>query len=274
MMNKEREKPGRIPVRFVEDDEKSGRADAPTPDEAGHESPREAEAASGGEEGEGVGAESAGGPEASGPAESAEAHGADRSPQGESNGGGRPSASAPKDSQSVASGPALAELIATRSELKRVEVVLEKLAEERQDLYDRLARRQADFENYRRRVERERAETYGRVAAEVAAQLLPVVDNLQRALDAEATFQSSESEEFRHFLRGVELIGKQLNGVLESLGVQPVPTVGHPFDPHIHEAVATEEAGEFEPDTVTAELVRGYRLGDKLIRPAMVKVAK
>ena len=173
-----------------------------------------------------------------------------------------------------ASGPVLAELVATRAELKRVEAELQKWAEERQDLTDKVARRQADFENYRKRMERERQETYSRVVAEVAGHLFPVVDNLRRALDAEASAEASESKEFRHFLQGIELISKQLGGVLETLGLEVVPTVGQPFDPHIHEAVATEESDRFEPDTVVEELVRGYRLGDKLLRPAMVKVAK
>ncbi|HVI70737.1 MAG TPA: nucleotide exchange factor GrpE [Pyrinomonadaceae bacterium] len=163
-------------------------------------------------------------------------------------------------------GPDTAELIATRSELKRIET-------ENAELKDRLARRQADFENYRKRVERERTETYNRVVADVATKLLPVVDNLKRALEAEASVEASESDEFRHFLSGVDLISKQLNGVLEALGVKPIAAVGEPFNPHIHEAVATEATDEFEPDTVMQEIVAGYRLGDKLIRPALVKVA-
>jgi len=163
-------------------------------------------------------------------------------------------------------GPDTAELIATRSELKRIET-------ENAELKDRLARRQADFENYRKRVERERTETYNRVVADVTTKLLPVVDNLKRALEAEASVEASESDEFRHFLSGVDLISKQLNGVLEALGVKPIAAVGEPFNPHIHEAVATEATDEFEPDTVMQEIVAGYRLGDKLIRPALVKVA-
>ncbi|HYE64935.1 MAG TPA: nucleotide exchange factor GrpE [Pyrinomonadaceae bacterium] len=165
-----------------------------------------------------------------------------------------------------ASGPVLAELVATRAELKRVET-------ERTESLDRLARLQADFDNYRKRVERERGETYQRMVGDVAGKLLPVLDNLRRALDAEATLEASESEEFRHFLHGVELIYKQLNDVLESLGVQPVAAVGQPFDPHLHEAIVTEETDEYEPDTVMQEIRRGYRLGEKLLRPAMVKVA-
>ncbi len=163
-------------------------------------------------------------------------------------------------------GPDRAELIATRAELKRVEA-------ENAEVKDQLTRRQADFENYRKRVDRERSETYNRVNADVATKLLPVLDNLKRALEAEASVESSESDEFRHFLSGVDLIYKQLNGVLETMGVKPVPAVGEPFDPHIHEAVVTEATDDYEPDTVMQEMVTGYRLGDKLIRPALVKVA-
>jgi molecular chaperone GrpE len=163
-------------------------------------------------------------------------------------------------------GPLVAELVATRAELKRVEA-------ENNELKDRLARRQADFENYRKRNERERTETFNRVVADIAAKLLPVLDNLRRALDAEASVEASESDEFRHFLSGVDLIYKQLNGVLEAFGVKPIAVVGEKFNPHIHEAVVTEPTDEYEPDTVVQEIVTGYRLGDKLIRPALVKVA-
>ena len=163
-------------------------------------------------------------------------------------------------------GPDRAELVATRAELKRVEA-------ENAELKDQLTRRQADFENYRKRVERERTETYNRVNADVATKLLPVLDNLKRALEAESSVESSESDEFRHFLSGVDLIYKQLNGVLDAMGVKPVPAVGEQFDPHIHEAVVTEATDDYEPDTVMQEIVRGFRVGDKLIRPALVKVA-
>jgi len=172
---------------------------------------------------------------------------------------------APEGSETTG-GPDTAELIATRSELKRIEA-------ENAELKNQLARRQADFENYRKRVERERSETYNRVVADVATKLLPVSDNLKRALEAESSVEAAESDEFRHFLSGVDLIWKQLNGVLEALGVKPVPAVGEHFDPHVHEAVVTEATDEYEPDTVIQEIVAGYRLGDKLIRPALVKVA-
>jgi molecular chaperone GrpE len=175
-------------------------------------------------------------------------------------------ASPEPDAGESTGGPDTAELIATRSELKRIEA-------ENAELKDRVARRQADFDNYRKRVERERSETYNRVVADVTAKLLPVLDNLKRALEAEASVEASESDEFRHFLSGVDLISKQLSGVLEALGVKPIPAVGEKFDPHVHEAVVSEATDDYEPDTVMQEIVSGYRLGDKLIRPALVKVA-
>lgn len=172
----------------------------------------------------------------------------------------------PAETSEAPGGPDTAELIATRSELKRVEA-------ENAELKNQLARRQADFENYRKRVDRERTETYNRVVVDIAAKLLPVSDNLKRALEAESSVEAAESDEFRHFLSGVDLIWKQLHGVLEALGVKPIPAVGEPFNPHVHEAVVTEATDEYEPDTVMQEIVAGYRLGDKLIRPALVKVA-
>lgn len=172
----------------------------------------------------------------------------------------------PADVSPQAGGPEVAELVATRAELKRLEG-------EVKELRDSLARRQADFENYRKRMERERSETYNRVVADIAAKLLPVLDNLKRALETEASIEASESDEFRHFLSGVDLIYKQLNGVLDALGVKPVLAEGEQFNPHLHEAVVTEETDDFEPDTVIQEIVRGFTMGDKLIRPALVKVA-
>lgn len=172
----------------------------------------------------------------------------------------------PGDVPPNAGGPEVAELVATRAELKRLEG-------EVKDLKDSLARRQADFENYRKRMERERTETYNRVVADIAAKLLPVLDNLKRALETEASVEASESDEFRHFLSGVDLIYKQLNGVLDAFGVKPVAAEGERFNPHVHEAVITEETDDFEPDTVIQEIVRGFKLGDKLIRPSLVKVA-
>lgn len=168
--------------------------------------------------------------------------------------------------RSADSESASAELLASRAETKRLQTALAESQEA-------VARRQADFENYRKRIERERTETHNRLVGDLVRKLLPVVDNLGRALDAERSMEASESKEFRHFLNGVELIAKQLNEVLESFGVEPIAAVGERFDPHIHEAVVTEPSDEHEPDTVVEELARGYRIGDRLLRPAMVKVS-
>lgn len=292
MANKNVSKKNRIPVHFV-DDEKVSAAEQPDQDEleAGGERSNEDDLTSEeigrassyedetemqrridrGQEGENERgradeADTAGGPPRNELPERREDQ--DRS---EPNAGGPAQqtveASTPRQAtDQTATGPMLAELIATRAELRRVEV-------ERNDLREALARRQADFENYRKRVERERTESYNRMVGDVVSKLLPVLDNLRRALDAEGSLQANESEEFRHFLQGVELIYKQLSSVLEGLGLQPVAAVGHRFDPHIHEAVITEQTEEYEPDTVIQELVPGYRLGEKLLRPAIVKVA-
>lgn len=303
-MNKERGTHNRIPIRFVDEEGKPAHAAQPddegregdlTPDELGRASIYEDATEmqrridrGGVEDGtpEGRGradeADTAGSLD---PSETEESHndldttvpstdaeGTNRG-VGETAGTSEPGES-PRQAGASPAGPLMAELVATRAELRRVEAEMRKWTDERADLQDKLARRQADFENYRRRIERERSETYNRVVGDVVGRLFPVMDNLSRALAAESLVQRSESDEFRHFLQGVELISKQLSGVVEALGVEPVESVGHRFDPHVHEAIAAEESGEFEPDTVTAEVVRGYRLGERLLRPAMVKVAK
>jgi molecular chaperone GrpE len=284
MTNKDRRKPNRIPVRFV-GDEGAGRpgADDKTPDELGRESSyddatemgRRIESGVEQETGEGRGDS----PGSTDPSELPRSRGdqdttvSHADPEGQGGGGASGTSSDATRRAGGASGPQMAELIATRAELRRVEGELKKSADERADLTDKLARRQADFDNFRKRTERERSETYNRALGEVVRRLLPVMDNLQRALDTERTLQVGESAEFKHFLEGVELINRQLGVVVEGLGVEVIPTVGRLFDPHVHEAVSTEERSDVEPDTIVQEMQRGYRLGDKLLRPAMVKVA-
>ncbi|MET0648078.1 MAG: nucleotide exchange factor GrpE [Pyrinomonadaceae bacterium] len=287
MANKGGRKPNRIPVRFVGDEEEGAKPEASTPDEnltpddLGRESSyddatemkRRIEDGQGRETGEG-GGDAPGGPDPSElPRSRTDQDTTVSHIESEEKGGGGASGTTSEPARQASAGPQMAELIATRAELRRVESELKKLTDERQEINDRLARRQAEFDNFRKRTERERTETYQRSLGEIVRRLLPVLDNLQRALDAERVVEVKESEEFRHFLHGVELINRQLGGVLESLGVEVVPTVGERFDPHVHEAVATEETNAHEPDTVTQEMQRGYRLGDKLLRPAMVKVA-
>ncbi|MCA1620947.1 MAG: nucleotide exchange factor GrpE [Acidobacteria bacterium] len=293
MADKGRQKPNRIPVRFDDEGEKpeagAGDDSGLTPEELGRESSYD-DATEMGRRIEGGEAQESGSGE-SGATGSTDISEQPRSrndqdttvshsdPEGEGGGGASGTSTEParradaSATPGAPAGPEVAELLATRAELKRVEGELKRLADERQEFNDRLARRQAEFDNFRKRIERERSETYQRALAEVVRRLLPVLDNLQRALDAERVVEVKESAEFRHFLEGVELINRQLGGVLESLGVEAVPTVGELFDPHVHEAVATEETDGVEPDTITQEMQRGYRLGDKLLRPAMVKVA-
>jgi molecular chaperone GrpE len=295
MVNKREQKTNRIPVHFADDEKASANKgsdeldrqaqsnrDEPSSEEIGRESSYEGETEAQrridrGQEGESeVGKDSAdetdtaGGPPLDEVPERREdqhraAPNAPASPRSATPAGTDESA-AQATGHPEAPGPMLAELIATRAELKRVQT-------ERTELREALARRQADFENYRKRIERDRTENYNRMVGDVVSKLLPVLDNLRRALDAEEILQANESEEFRHFLNGVDLIYKQLHGVLEGLGLQPVAALGEQFDPHVHEAVVTEQTEEYEPDTVIQEIVPGYRLGEKLLRPAIVKVA-
>jgi molecular chaperone GrpE len=287
MADKDRRKPNRIPVRFVNDEGAPGNDSGKTPEELGRESSyddstemgRRIEDGAEQETGEGRGDA----PGSTDPSELPRSRDeqdttVSHADEGQKSSGGAFASQASGDEGQArqadsSSGPVMAELIATRAELRRVEGALKKAADEHADLVDKLARRQADFDNFRKRTERERSETYNRALGEVVRRLLPVMDNLQRALETERTMEVGESAEFKHFLEGVELINRQLGVVIEGLGVEVVPTVGHLFDPHVHEAVTTEQTDEVEPDTIVQEMQRGYRLGDKLLRPAMVKVA-
>ncbi|MEW6730742.1 MAG: nucleotide exchange factor GrpE [Acidobacteriota bacterium] len=146
-----------------------------------------------------------------------------------------------------------------------------KLTEEKRLLYEQLMRRQAEFENFRKRVERERTETYGRARADMVTELLPILDNLERAINSGAQSEKSEGVQ-ESILEGVKLIHRQFLDLLNGFGLAPIKAVGKPFDPHLHEAVTTEPNDELPENTVVAELQRGYKLGDRLLRPAMVKV--
>jgi molecular chaperone GrpE len=168
---------------------------------------------------------------------------------------------------------ALTELGGLRAENAQLRNRAGNLENDKTEVLDRLIRLQADFDNLRKRTERERTDIHSRLVLDVAKKLLPVIDNLNRAVNAEDSVQASESEEFRHFWNGVKLIYKQLTDVLDNLGIEAIPAVGELFDPNFHEAVATEQSDQIEPDLITEELARGYRMGNKLLRPSMVKVS-
>ena len=143
------------------------------------------------------------------------------------------------------------------------------LTREKTVLYDQLLRRAAEFENYRRRVERERSDAYQRARVEVLVEFLPVVDNFERALSS-LEDSGGDAEALR---QGVELIHKQFKDALSKFGLEPVDAIGQTFDPHLHEAVTIEATDKHKENTVIEEFQRGYKIGDKLLRPAKVKVA-
>jgi molecular chaperone GrpE len=135
---------------------------------------------------------------------------------------------------------------------------------EAQSRYLRLA---ADFENFRKRARQEQLEAARYAAVRVAEQLLPVLDDAERAMERVPGIDEK-------WLRGVQLAFQRLREVLASTGVEPIEALGAPFDPKFHEAVGTEESSEYPEGTVIAELRRGYRIGDRVLRPSLVKLAR
>lgn len=141
----------------------------------------------------------------------------------------------------------------------------DRLRAERDGLVDRLARLQAEFDNARKREQRERADYRAFAVADAVEQFLPVLDNFKLALNAKGTVEQVRT--------GVELIAKQMDEVLRSLNVTPVETVGQPFDPRVHEALESVERTDLPDHQVIEEIRRGYRIRDRLLRPALVKIS-
>ena len=140
---------------------------------------------------------------------------------------------------------------------------------QRDEYYDLLLRKTAEFDNYRKRIERERQAMSEAMAADLVRELLPLVDDLERALKVEVGVEGAEA-----YRRGVELIRRQLLEILRKRGVKPIDALGKDFDPHYHQAVAHVSSADHRDGEVIEEFGRGYMLGDRLLRPAMVKVAK
>jgi molecular chaperone GrpE len=149
----------------------------------------------------------------------------------------------------------------------------DQIMKERDDYRDRLLRSIAEFDNYRKRIERERRELAEFVSYEILSDLLPLVDDLERALAAAPPAGESSPQAVASYRAGVELIHKQLAELLRKRNVTPIEAKGADFDPHVHQAVATETSASHRDNEVIEELRRGYRLGERLLRPAMVKVA-
>jgi molecular chaperone GrpE len=173
-------------------------------------------------------------------------------PQGDGVDAVEPQAGAPENQPSTA--------VATATEM-------EQLRGERDLLMDRLARLQAEFDNYRKRAAREQGEYRDYALADAVRSLLPILDSFERAL------KTSEGEK-SDFRAGVELIYRQFSDALAKLGATPIEAEGRPFDPRYHEAIEMVETGDARDNHVIEELQRGYRIKDRLLRPAMVRVAR
>jgi molecular chaperone GrpE len=142
------------------------------------------------------------------------------------------------------------------------------LERERDDFKDRWLRASAEFDNYRKRIERERREQADQAISDVLQDLLSVVDDFDRALTVDA------GEGGGAYRKGVELIHAKLNDLLRRYGVKPIDALGADFDPNVHQAVMHDESPDHREGEVIGELRKGYTIHDRLLRPAMVKVAK
>ncbi|HEX8810801.1 MAG TPA: nucleotide exchange factor GrpE [Terracidiphilus sp.] len=152
----------------------------------------------------------------------------------------------------------------SRAELEQTKAEVAQLKGERDQLVDRVARLQAEFENARKRAEREKAEFRDFAVGNAVEQFLPVLDNFELALKAKGTAEQMRS--------GVELIVKQMEEVLRQMQVTAIPTVGEPFDPRVHEALGSVERDDLPDQHVAEEIRRGYKVRERLLRPAMVRV--
>jgi molecular chaperone GrpE len=142
------------------------------------------------------------------------------------------------------------------------------LQRERDEYYDRLLRKTAEFDNYRKRVERERREQADQAVVDLLRELLQVVDDFDIALTVDA------GESGTSYRKGVELIHSKLQDLLAKFGVRPIAALGADFDPNLHQAVIHEASPDHREGEVIGELRKGYMIGDRLLRPSMVKVAK
>ena len=145
---------------------------------------------------------------------------------------------------------------------------VEKLIREKDEIHDRLLRTQADFDNYRKRIQKEQANLLRYGSENALREILPVLDNLELAIESARTHSDSNSQ----LLEGMELILTQFLGILERLNVKPIEAVGHPFDPNKHDGLLRVHAPELSEGAVVKKIRRGYYLYDKVLRPAQVTV--
>jgi molecular chaperone GrpE len=151
--------------------------------------------------------------------------------------------------------------------IEEMEKQMDSLRKEKEEIYDRLLRKQADFENFRKRTEKEKREFQQYALTDIMGELIFILDNFERA------FSHAGDTSHPEYQKGVELIYRQLKDVLEKRGLRAIETEGQKFDPNFHEAVAREERNDLEEGTILEELQRGYFFQNRLLRPAMVKVS-
>ena len=159
------------------------------------------------------------------------------------------------------------------TEIESLKSTITKMEADRDEMFKNSQRRAKDFESYKARAERERKDTYQDQVSNLATLMLPALDNLHRALDAAEQLSDEKSAAFLQFYEGIVLVNEQISDILVKMGISRIRTIGVRFDPHYHEAVATEDTDEFPPNTICGELLRGYIAGDRVIRHSMVKVA-
>jgi molecular chaperone GrpE len=155
-----------------------------------------------------------------------------------------------------------------RAKIEQLEAKVEQLEAEAKEASNRYLRLAADFDNYKKRVRQEQSELVSRANEDLIARLLPVIDNFHRVLD------SAPENVDPAWLKGVLLTLQQMDELLASWGVEPIQAVGQPFDPSLHEAIGHEESDDHPEDTVISEVRKGYRLRDRVVRPALVRVAR
>lgn len=159
-------------------------------------------------------------------------------------------------------------------EIENLKSELEKKGKEAKDNYDKYLRAYAEFENYKKRIVKDQSEFLKFANERLIKELLPAIDNLERAVEHAKGNSQKEEEAIKGLIAGVELILKQFKDVLGNLGVKEVKSVGEPFDPTKHEAVNHIETDEYEDNIIINEFQKGYLLNSRLLRPALVSVAK
>ena len=158
------------------------------------------------------------------------------------------------------------------NEIATLNLQIAEMRAERSDLVDKKDQQLKDFENFKYRVDRERRGSFIDQIANLASQMLPVLDNLNRAIDSVPEHAEEHDPAFTQFFQGIVLVGQQVNEVFAGMGVEPIRAIGQDFDPHLHEAVAVVEDANKKTGTVVEEMLRGYKIGNKVIRHSMVKV--